>query len=100
MIEARGENSTYSVARSLHVGSLASRVARFFERNPLEELTAADIAIKFGVRQCDVQARLRPHVESGILAVRDECGSGRKSANTPPVTYSAGPLIRCVVVEI
>ena len=52
---------------TLYAGSLAERVVDWFERNPGEELTARDIAIKFNYHRNVVYQRLAVAVREGYL---------------------------------
>lgn len=52
---------------TLYAGSLAERVVDWFERNPDEELTAHDIAVKFSYRRNRVHERLMVAVREGYL---------------------------------
>lgn len=63
-----------------HSDSLAGRVVAYFRRLPDEELSTADIAIKWNPDQKNVPVQLAKAVEAGLL-VRDG------------MIYSAGPNI-------
>lgn len=64
---------------------LLKQVVRFFLRNPDEELTTGDIAVKFGSTIGAIAMKLSPGVNRGWLTrVRDKTGRGAQS------TYSLG----------
>lgn len=63
-----------------HIDSLAGRVVAYFRRLPDEELSTADIALKWNPDQKNVPVQLAKAVEAGLL-VRDG------------LVFSAGPNI-------
>lgn len=65
-------------------GSLADRVSDFFRREPREELTVADIALKFSVNRSSVAALLSTPISHQLLTRTNEDGV---------VTYRAGPKL-------
>lgn len=57
-------------------GSLAERVIEWFRKNPDEELSRADVAMKFEVSQSSVQACLQTAVDNGELIWVKRSGNG------------------------
>ena len=55
------------MTHTLYNGSIADRVVQWFHQHPSEELTARDIAIKFGYRRNRVHERLAVAVREGYL---------------------------------
>jgi transcriptional regulator GlxA family with amidase domain len=47
--------------------SLLGRIVAFYQNNPDEELTYADMAVKFGVDERTVQSRVSDGVRAGYL---------------------------------
>ena len=80
------------MSKQLQNGSVVLRVVLFFARHPEEDLTTNDVAVKFEVRQEDVNKRLRGAVRDGLLAYKSD-GPGRGKLST----YSAGPLLLSMV---
>lgn len=85
--------------RSLHLrpGSLAAQVMAWLEANPEEELTAADIAVKFNTVRMSVCGQLRAAVSAGWL----ERTNDRPSLFRLPrragrrMVYLSGPMTGC-----
>jgi hypothetical protein len=75
--------------RISHLSSLPFRMALFFAVNPDEELSTADIALKFDADVRDVQKRLKNAVTHGIFSfkVAGPGGRGRMAV------YTAGPVL-------
>ena len=80
-----------------HIGSKsgALRVMLFFARNPDEELTTADIALKFAIRSEDVRNILARAVSNRLLR-RDGGNSGGRGK---VLVYSAGDLLLSLIGE-
>ena len=80
-----------------HIGSKsgALRVMLFFARNPDEELTTADIALKFAIRSEDVRNILARAVSNRLLR-RDGGNSGGRGR---VLVYSAGDLLLSLIGE-
>lgn len=57
-------------------GSLAERVIEWFRKNPEEELSRPDIALKFELSQSSVQACLQTAVDNGELIWVKRSGQG------------------------
>jgi hypothetical protein len=73
-------------------GSLAFSVVIYFARNPDEELSSDDIAIKWPdeVTTC-IASRLRKYKSEGVLAVRKL--PKRKRNGAADLIWSAGPRL-------
>ena len=54
---------------TLRPNKLPARLLEFFERNPAEELTFADIGIKFGAHESTVTMAVKRLVQVGALQV-------------------------------
>jgi hypothetical protein len=78
------------MAGGLWLDALAFRVALYFGRNPDEQLSTADIAVKFGVDADNVRSQLRRAVECEVIAKRS-VGPGH------PAEYSAGPKLLTMI---
>ena len=71
----------------MNLGSLPFRLCVYFATAPDEELSSADIALKFSDDIESMNQRLKPAVDAGYLSSKP----GGK-ANSPRI-YSAGPLL-------
>lgn len=66
--------------------SMAARLLIYFLENPDEELNAADVRVKFGVRTGSMNTSLQGGVDLGLFGRRGG-GPGRR------LTYTAGPRL-------
>lgn len=64
-------------------GSLAARLVAYFDANPDEQLSAADIGVKFEACAQHAYTALKPLVKAGVLAV--------ENPGTYPRIWRAGP---------
>ena len=83
-------------ASTVKTTSLAFRVVLYFARNPEEELTSSDIAVKWGNGDIkDVAGRLRKYRAGGVLACVESPKIPAKMArnNFKELTWSAGPAL-------
>ena len=81
--------------RPLHLrpGSLVGRVLNWLEANPDEELTASDIAVKFGVLRMSVCGQLRGAVRAGWLErTSDRPSVFRLPRRAGRRVYLSGPM--------
>lgn len=64
------------MSRPIRSDAIHAKVAEFFERNPDEELTTSDIAIKFGIHKESVSAAVARAVFTGAVSC-ENMGPGR-----------------------
>jgi predicted transcriptional regulator len=74
-------------------------VCQFFVANPDEELTTADIAIKFDVARQSVAAILGLAEQAGLLSKRMERQEKQGGQGRVICVYSAGPDIKRITKE-
>lgn len=72
---------------------LTFRVSIFFARNPEEELTTEDVAVKFGVNSRDVSKYLLGYCKSNVLSRRRV----KLDDQWPFMVYSAGPALKALI---
>ena len=73
----------------------ALRVVLFFARNPEEELTTTDIALKFAIPPLNVRSTLAIAVANGMLRRRGGNNGGRGKL----LIYSAGDTLLSLIGE-
>lgn len=67
-------------------GSLAARMIEFFQENPDEELSRADIAAKFVVASSSIDANLAAAIDFGAIQTKTDDGLQR--------VWVAGPNLK------
>lgn len=83
------------MGKHIDTKSFALRVVLFFARNPEEELTTTDIALKFAIPPLNVRSTLAIAVANGMLRRRGGNNGGRGKL----LIYSAGDTLLSMIGE-